>query len=208
MSLFDFFKNKKNEYESPSYYDSLTYTKSCLNCMQGIDARYNYIWEGFSELVSDQDIYSREYFAMTGLRKELADNQTECPACGQVGMFDIWDIKLNGEVLYLPPSNDTPSTQFFLEKENGEIKGQYRPVVSGNNTTNLTMFTVAKTAIAAFPEWQFKSHDNGYVDIITYQRDPLNCATNRCRFAGFAYEEIIDFIDYFESEYRSKYMNK
>ncbi|MCB0502983.1 MAG: hypothetical protein KDD32_09875 [Bacteroidetes bacterium] len=161
-----------------------------------------YVWENFSSLINNLDIYSQEFYATLHLKKELYDRNNACEGCGNKGMFDIWDVKLNGTPLYRCPKPDIPQTQFFFTKENGQIFGEYRPIVSGNNVTNLSMFEVARQVVNGIPKSQFKEFDNGFLDIIAYRMDNFDCAPNRFRHGGLSYKDIINAIDSIENNYK------
>lgn len=196
---------KKHIQQEGQSWDNIFFKKACLNCMTSSGLDHTFLWKNFLSKLSNHDTYSKEFYATLYLKKIFYDMKSQCHNCGAKGMYDIWDVRFCEESLYHRPPLDTPQTQILLTKDNGEIFGEYRPIVSGNNVTNLTMFEVARKVIDNIPKSQFKQFNEGLVDIIVYQMENFNCAPNRLRYVGFSHKEIIDFINVMEEKYKEEY---
>jgi hypothetical protein len=184
--------------------DLIQYKRACLNCLYNSGISHTYTLQGFYDKILSQSTHpaSMEFYAIMKLKSELYNVKEECEECNHTGAFDIWDLKVNEQLLSMSPPENIAQTLILINKVKGISDIDYKPTNRINNLTTLSQLLVIKQVINSIPSNQFIKHEHGQVIMVSYMDNNNKSVPNMLRYSGFSIKEIKDALDAIETKFR------
>lgn len=170
----------------------LEYKCACLNCMQTDGVSNIFFWQSEKyDFNFKEPKPSHEFESIYKLKRELSKQKKKCQFCSSEGKFDIWDLKINSESVFISPLNTQPTAIIKIDKTKSVITPDIQVVGQVTILMVDDFFNGILTQLKNYPDDMFISKNNGFLKaVLFFDPSTFSCYFNTFRFIGLSKDEI------------------